>query len=252
MEKNNKFLETDIPYDKLERFGLTEEMKDDLPKLVTDRLLNGKWTPIMPLQIEGEDGKTYSTSGRLRLVKLFDEVEVIVSGKIETNELENFSIEQQNLLRGGFPVEILSSNGRREYAQLDDKTNRIAKVDADLIDKNLNTFYEALEVEEGDKLKNVTDRVTINAGSDEITYGVDLFANGSVRIVVGNKLTWAKEKENELSEYNFGLYGCWLNNQDGELASYIKEEDYTDEMYEEERKVGERNAEEMRTSGFHR
>ena len=49
-----------------------------------------------------------------------------------------------------------------------------------------------------------------------------------------------KEAES-LPQYNFGLFGCWVNDGNNNL-SYVDEEDYTDEMVEQQNLMASRNA----------
>ena len=79
-----------------------------------------------------------------------------------------------------------------------------------------------------------------------ITYGVDLFADNCIRLVYGNKQKWEEEKQTEMPKYNFGIFGCWETNNENELTSYIKEEEYTQEMKEEFERVGDKNVERAR------
>ena len=43
----------------------------------------------------------------------------------------------------------------------------------------------------------------------------------------------------------FGIYGCWVMGEDGNL-DYVKEEDYTDELWNEQKKAGLRSMGHMR------
>ena len=59
-----------------------------------------------------------------------------------------------------------------------------------------------------------------------------------------------KDKEGpkrEWDKYTFGCYGCWVMDDDGNL-DYVPEEEYTEELWNEQKKSGERN----RAAGLHK
>ena len=44
-------------------------------------------------------------------------------------------------------------------------------------------------------------------------------------------------RKRDWDKYTFGVYGCWVMGDDGNL-SYVNEDDYTDEMWNEQKKAG--------------
>ena len=50
-----------------------------------------------------------------------------------------------------------------------------------------------------------------------------------------------------LDKYTFGVYGCWVMDDDGNL-DYVPEEEYTEELWNEQKKSAERN----RAAGLHK
>ena len=52
MANYERFTPQEIPYEILERFGLTREMIDDLPQNVMQRLLSARTTPVLPIFTE--------------------------------------------------------------------------------------------------------------------------------------------------------------------------------------------------------
>ena len=45
------FDENEMPYGILERFGLTQEMIEDLPTDILQNILNGRHSPVLPVHI---------------------------------------------------------------------------------------------------------------------------------------------------------------------------------------------------------
>ena len=67
MPRLERFKEQDIPYDDLAKFGLTQEMIDDLPQSVMTRLLSSRETPLLPLTTKTVDGAVDVGGATLKL-----------------------------------------------------------------------------------------------------------------------------------------------------------------------------------------
>ena len=61
------FEENEIPYEKFASIGLSQEMVDDLPEMVMKKLLEGHWTPILPISVDFGDGIQRTIQARLKL-----------------------------------------------------------------------------------------------------------------------------------------------------------------------------------------
>ena len=66
---NYIFDENEMPYDILERFGLTQAMIDDLPTDVLQNIHNGRKSPVLPVHITTDDGEEVKARTRLSLVR---------------------------------------------------------------------------------------------------------------------------------------------------------------------------------------
>ena len=65
----NHFEESEMPYGTLERFGLTQEMVEDLPYDVLQNIYNGRRSPVLPITVTTEDGETETARTRFSLVR---------------------------------------------------------------------------------------------------------------------------------------------------------------------------------------
>lgn len=61
------FAENEIPYKKFESIGFSQEMVDDLPEVVMNKLLSGNWTPLLPIRVDLGDGIKRTIQARLKL-----------------------------------------------------------------------------------------------------------------------------------------------------------------------------------------
>ena len=58
-----------------------------------------------------------------------------------------------------------------------------------------------------------------------------------IRIAEGDTLAWKQDaKADSLPKYNFGLFGCWVADDDNVLT-YVSEDDYSPELVEEQKRT---------------
>ena len=75
---------------------------------------------------------------------------------------------------------------------------------------------------------------------DTVTVGIDLTTPTGIRFCDGDGQKWKERDKREWDKYTFGCYGCWVMDNDGNL-DYVPEEEYTEELWNEQKKSGERN-----------
>jgi hypothetical protein len=74
-----------------------------------------------------------------------------------------------------------------------------------------------------------------------VTVGIDLNEKTGIRMVTGDIKRWEQQRNSQFNRYNFGLFGCWVKDENG-LLDYIHEDEYTDEIWEEQKKVIAQNS----------
>ena len=75
---------------------------------------------------------------------------------------------------------------------------------------------------------------------EPVTVGIDLNARTGIRFCHGDGERWREQSRREWDKYTFGCYGCWVMDDDGNL-NYVSEDDYTEELWNEQKKSAERN-----------
>lgn len=227
------FLEKEIPYGKLEKFGLTKEMMDDLPRTVIKKLLSGAWTPVLPVVVENEKKEKTKAYARIAMVRLADNtVDVKFAPYCGFASLDDYSPEQQKTLQeGGVIIVPQKKDGTEEvcYLELDEALGQVMYVPARIIIQNIEVMVnEGLITEDQAKRLNNAELVTIE---DTATIGIDLLEQDGVRIVNGDAEDWREERKfaTEMPKYNFAEHGCWMTESDGKM-NYVAEEQYTEEM----------------------
>jgi len=236
------FEETEIPYEILSQYGLSQEMIDDLPEQAMDSLLGGSLTPLLPLSGNDKDGNLIKKMASIALVRTDNGIDVILSTPWESNPLNKFTLEQQHDLRAGKVLLLNGENGKETYVQLDDTTNKVMSSPAEAIQHNILIYKEKIGWDE-----LTTDNIilgkamTFHSGNQFVTYGVDLHSNTGIRAVEGTTVDW-EEKRHSLPLHGFGIYGCWVSDGVNTFKEYIPQEKYTEEMNQEMEQIGQENA----------
>ena len=201
------FVESEIPYGTLERFGLTQEMIEDLPVDVLQNICNGRRSPVLPIVITAEQ-------------RLLEGKAII--GYLESNE--------ENKEAGG-----------KRFFQIDPESKQVLCVPMPVIGRNMQYVADRyhLTAAEMQKLQNGDVLSILNDEDEEIAIGIDLNSKTGIRFAAGDEQTWRREAKREWDKYNFGAFGCWMADENGDL-NYVHEEDYSEELWQEQKKMGMR------------
>ena len=242
---NKTFREDEFPYQTLEQFGLTQEMVEDLPMAVLDDLRNGRRSPVLPIRVTDDDGDTIRCRSRLAFCRQEDDsVDVLFFPQLLRCNLDQYSQEEHDaLLSGKAIVSTSPDDGTTKcFVQIDHETNQVIYVPTPVIGRNLRTLMdnfrlsssEIVVIQDGDPL-------SFMEGDEMVTAGIDLREKTGIRICTGDAQKWKDAQAERLDRYSFGIFGCWVQADNGEL-SYIHESDYTQEIWDEQSKVIARNS----------
>lgn len=244
--KQSTFEEKEVPYEILEKFGLTHEMIEDLPLFALDDIANGKPSPVLPIRIKDENGHTVKSMSKFALVRLDDKVDVMFYPVLRYAPLDQFNESQQELLKEGKAViaDITTPEGKetKAFVQIDNETNQVMAVPTPVIGRNLQILSDELGLSSGElKVIQTGDALTFISNDELVSVGIDLNNQTGIRFAGGDAQKWKENGKREWSKYTFGCYGCWVIGDDGFL-DYVPEEEYTEELWNEQKKSAERNA----------
>lgn len=255
----NKINNSEIPYHVLESFGLTKNMFDDLPMDVLSEILSGLRSPVLPVEVKGENGEKVRSKARFSLVYAKDgRVDVVfhpvfkpigeqicmVTRDPSTGE-EKLSVVDTHTMYSDAVVEglkagrvvmdyMITDDGRKvkAFLQLDPETNEILSVPTSVIGRNLQTLVGEfdLTVAETNCIQN-GEILTISQEDEPVSVGLDLNSATGLRFEKGGEKRWKEGGVRQWNKYSVGVFGCWMMD-DGEL-SYIEEEEYTEEIWDE-------------------
>lgn len=245
--KRNSFEESKVPYQTLAKYGLTHEMIEDLPMHALEDISNGRPSPVLPVSMEVNEGYSIKSRTRFALVRMADgNVDVMFYPVLKYAPLDNFTKEQQKLLKQGKAVvaDVDMPDGAhiKAFVQIDRETNQVMAVPTPVIGRNLQVLSDELSLG-GAELKTIQNGETLTFVIDEepVTMGIDLKSDTGIRYANGDGEQWRKESKREWDKYTFGIYGCWVMDDDGNL-DYVPEEEYTEELWNEQKKAAGRHA----------
>ena len=251
---NYLYEENEVPYGILSQFGLTQEMVEDLPVDVLADIYNGRKSPVLPVTVQTEDGESIQSRTRFALVRNDkDEVDLLFYPVLDEEDLKRFSEEQKQRLKGNraiigfvddrhritFDADV-TDRGVRSFVQLDPETRQVLSVPVQVIGRNLQLLADnfGLHAEQMQKMQD-GEVVTVLQGEDPVSIGIDLNSKTGIRFASGDEQRWQRESKREWSKYTFGAFGCWVMDDSGNL-DYVNEDDYSDEMWNEQKKQGMR------------
>lgn len=235
-----KFTENEIPYEDFERMGFSQEMIDDLPESIMNRLLDGEKTPLLSSSKEDANGNPMKAT-----IWMSKDENGVVTGFYRpydnVRDYSDFSKNQQKALLSGSVVLAELKGQPSSYYQMDEETNRILSCPVDCLMSNLGSLKQSLSADIDEKTFSAGKTQTVEKDGNVITIGIDLSDSKGYRVVDGNEENWKQKNETDkLPKYNFGLYGCWTFDKDNNL-SYVSEEKYTDDMVKAQNELVEQN-----------
>lgn len=255
----NKINNSEIPYYVLETFGLTRNMIDDLPMDVLSKILSGQRSPVLPVEVEGVNGEKVCSKARFSLVYAEDgKLDVVfhpvfepigekicmvtrdmATGKEQLKMMDTRAVYSDAVMEGlkaGRVVMdyITAGDGRKvkSFLQLDPETNEVLAVPTAVIGRNLQTLVGefGLTVAETNCIQN-GEILTIAQDEEQVSVGLDLNSATGLRFEKGDEKRWKEGGVRQWNKYSVGVFGCWMM-ENGDL-SYIPEEEYTEEIWDE-------------------
>ena len=231
MKKFERFSEQEIPYKTLARFGLTQQMIDDLPASIKERLMSSRSTPLLPVLWETE-GKPIKVMAKVALVRVpSGEVDARFMTQWESNDLSAFNDEQRQQLLDGMVICTDTGQNGECFCQYNSLIKQVMMVPAEIVRHNVAVLKDIFQLDTTDENDILSGQSVEHTGPMEaIAARIDLNEQCNVRVVYGNKKTLEEDiTADNLPKYNFGYYGCWVCN-DNNMLSYVPEEEYDEEM----------------------
>lgn len=209
MVSKNVILEEEMPYQKLEKIGLTKGEVLNFPRPVLEPLMSGGVTPLIMTTIERSDGQKFDVPLKLQLLrdKEGNVTPVVYPIRKEILNDKDFSRKELDDLQHGVVLrKEMRSNGQRiqQYFQLDKETNSVIQKDA----SNLRLSDRMQEIERIGNIELGLNQkkailegkpVELQTGETKVTVGVDLKEPSGFKSLQGDMQDW---KEKQMIEYD--------------------------------------------------
>ena len=193
---NYKFSENEVPFGILQRYGLTQEMVEDLPLDVLQNIYDGKRSPVLPVQMTADDGELVKDRTRFSLVRKNDgTVDVIFYPIREEIDLKNLNDAQRQRLEANKPIigyrhegETEAERGPKCFIQLDPENMQVLSVTTPVIGRNLQYVMDDLHLTgaEIQKIQN-GEVLTIDLNDELVSVGIDLNSKTGIRYAAGDE-----------------------------------------------------------------
>ena len=140
--KIQRFQSEELPYGILDRFGLTQDMLEDLPQKAIEDILDGRRSPVLPISVTDESGEEIHARTRFAFIRMDDDsVDVVFYPQLKAGRLDRFTEEERKALLEHRPViaPVTTPEGReiQAFHQIDQGTNQIIYVPTPVIGRNL-------------------------------------------------------------------------------------------------------------------
>ena len=207
----------ELPYPTLARFGLTQEMIEDLPMRVLDEICDGRHSPVLPVRVRDEKGELIESRSRFALVRRDDgRPDVVFYPVLESSPLERYDEAQQKQLLDGKAIiaDVETADGRhsKAFVQIDEGTKQVMYVPTPIIGRNLQVLAEIMHLGpvEVNGMQN-GEPLTLVVDDEPVTVGIDLHDKTGIRFCSGDSQKWKEQPKREWDKYTFGVYGCWVS-----------------------------------------
>ena len=149
--KKEQFEFNELPYPTLARFGLTQEMIEDLPLCILKEIGKGGYSPVLPMRVTNENGEVIESRSRFAFIRMDSgEVDVVFYPTLKSSPLECYNEEQQKQLLDGKSIiaDVAMADGRRSkaFVQIDEETKQVMYVPTPIIARNLKVLAEVMHL----------------------------------------------------------------------------------------------------------
>lgn len=210
------FNEKEVPYEELNKIGISKEQFLDFPRQVIDQLMSGRRSPLLMLDVNGKQKKYQlpakiaferGKDGQLHVVTFPINKEIKNSLNLKEEELEKLQ-NNENI------VTTVEKDGKKEkvIVQYDGETRTLMytpqkdiHIPNAIADKILGQEQKE-RIREGKPLE-------LDTGDTKVTVGVDLNAKGGFKVVDGDMNEWEKQKLIKWDMATPGITGYWRTNE---------------------------------------
>lgn len=224
MISKTTFLEEEIPYQKLEKLGISKKKLLNMPREVIEPLISGRITPLVMAKYEAKNNKVLEIPMKLQLTRGDDgKVNLMtyqVRKEIDRDSVRLSENELQKIKDGESIRKEIKEDGvrKQKYVQLDPETKSLILKDAHLvkISEKLKEMEKINDIELGtnQKLAAVEGKpVELAVGDRKVTVGVDLKEPQGFKVVSGDMKEWERQMKIKYDHEHEGFMGYVMTDE---------------------------------------
>lgn len=239
----NRFLEKDIPYDKLAILGISKEKTLSMPKDLLESFLSGKVTPLIQAQVQSQSGKNYDIPLKLQLVQDRAGNIQLMTYPVRKEIVSDISLtddDKMKLRRGDTIRKEVKEDGvrRMQFIQMDNETKSLIKRNASnlRIPEQIAQMEKINDIQLGSNQKQAIKEgkpVELDVGHEKVSVGVDLKEPQGFKIVKGDMAEWDRQQKMKYDIVNEGFMGYVLTDKNRwEYKQVVDKLQYKEQKHE--------------------
>ena len=224
MISKTTFLEEEIPYQKLEKLGISKKSLLNMPKEVLEPLISGRITPLVMVKYEAKNNKLLEIPMKLQLTHGDDgKVNLMtyqVRKEIDRNSVRLNEHELQKIKDGEAIRKEIKEDGvrKQKYVQLDPETKSLILKDVHSvkISEKLKEMEKINDIELGTNQKQAAMEgkpVELAVGDQKVTVGVDLKEPQGFKVVSGDMKEWERQMKIKYDHEHEGFMGYVMTDE---------------------------------------
>ena len=221
---NANFLEIEIPFDKLEKIGISLRSLMSMPQEVKDPFMAGRITPLLMSRYRGANGRVVRIPMKLQLLRDEDGSVTLmtyqVRKKLARDSVRLNDKEKHQLYDGETLRKDVRENGKKQrmYVQLDHETNSLILRNAASVKvaERLREMEKVKDIELGTNQKQAVMEgkpIELSVGDQKVTVGVDLREPQGFKVVNGDMREWERQMRIKYDHEHDGFMGYVLTDE---------------------------------------
>ena len=209
MEKDNKNLQPDLPYEKLQLLGIYRDKADKLPQEVKKALVSGEVTPLLQVSINARNGEIITLPLKLQMTADKNGNPALMAYPVRAdldesrNKILNLSPQEAERLRSGEVLrKTIDLNGDKsnQFLQLDPETKSVIhkRITELKIEEKLKDMEKVNDIELGTQQKQAVREgkpMELNVGDEKVTVGIDLKEPQGFKVIKGAMKEWERQQK---------------------------------------------------------
>ena len=241
MTSKNSFLEEEIPYEKLEKLGISRNAFLSMPKDLVNPIINGQVSPIIKARIRAKNRKIMEIPMKIQLTRDDDGNVKLLTYQRTTQIQNDFCLTPHELERaknGEVLRKEIEENGIRKmkFIQLDGETNALMQrsVARVKIAEKLKDMEKIKDIELGTNQKQAAlegKPVQLSVGDQPVTIGVDLREPQGFKVVNGDMEEWDRQKKIKYDLEHEGYIGYVQTDKNRwEYKQFVDEQSHSEKV----------------------